>query len=340
MDAEFFITKTSILNEIREEDIFNYYLYSYGINTTIDSNFLSPFRNDKSPTCSFTRTKNNNMLILNDWARKEYYNCFDIVVDLFGINFGKALLKIHADLIDIKSKEYDFVYLKEKNKLNEIKLKNVSTNLKQVKIKRKLYSKRDLSFWEITGLTITPQLLQRYKIYSIEFYWINDYKFPCKKPVFAYHWFDYDYQIYSPFYDKTKKELKFISPQDIIIGDEEFLPISGTHLVITKSKKDCFYLRLFGINSIFIISETHVIDDFTMVLLQSRFDNKVFTLFDNDSTGIALAKEYKKKHGTIPLWFPRRICEKDFTDNLKKVMNGVERMKVIISGLKLKYNIK
>ena len=73
-----------------------------------------------------------------------------------------------------------------------------------------------------------------------------------------------------------------------------------------------------------------------MVLLNSRFKN-IFTLFDNDITGISLAKEYKKEHNTIPLWFPLKSYKKDFSDNLKDI--GAIEMNGLISYLRYKYKI-
>lgn len=326
---EFTLTKEDILKEVSEIDIFNYYLKEYYISVDFDKRYVSPFRNDKKPDCSFGYSKKGT-LVFNDWAYN-MYNCFDIVMKKYNINFGKAIRKIEADIPHIKRKDFDVsgIKINVTNKPSKINEEN------PIRIKRKLFSKNDLKFWNIEGLNITPNLLQKNKIYSIECYWVNNVHFRVNNIGFAYHWEDFNYEIYLPYNDGILKPRFLISPK-LIIGDEEFLPETGNHLVITKSKKDAFYLRLLGVNAIFIVREKMIIDEFTMTLFQVRFKN-VFTLFDNDLTGITLTNKYYKKYNTIPLYFSRLEYKKDFTDNLK--FFGVQCMLELIEEIKEQYEI-
>lgn len=327
---EFTITKEDILEQVSEEEIFNYYLQEYNIKVEFNNKkYLSPFRNDNIEDCTFGYTKSGR-LVFNDWAY-EMYDCFHVVMRKYNINYGKAIRKIYENIESIKKHDRDISGIK----LNKVNKPTKNNEVTIIKIKRKLYSKQDLKFWQVEGLNITPQLLQKNKIYSIECYWIGDIYFKIKEIGFAYHWQDFNYEIYLPFNDGILKP-RFLISQSLIIGDEEFLPETGNHLVITKSKKDAFYLRLFGINAIFIVREKTVIDEFTMTLFQARFIN-VFTLFDNDLTGIKLTNKYYKKYKTIPLYFSRLEYKKDFTDNLK--FFGVQCMIELIEEIKEQYEI-
>ena len=326
---EFTLTKDDILEQISETDIFNYYLREYGITVDFNVKYVSPFRTDNRPDCTFGYSKKGT-LIFNDWAY-DMYNCFDIVMKKYNINYGKALRKIESDILFIKKNEKDVSGIV----LNKINKPSKNNEANPIRIKRKLFSKQDLKFWQVEGLDITPVLLQKNKIYSIESYWINGVYFKVKNIGFAYHWEEFNYEIYLPYNDGILKPRFLISPK-LIIGDEEFLPETGNHLVITKSKKDAFYLRLFGINAIFLVREKMLIDDFTMTIFQARFIN-VFTLFDNDLTGIKLTNKYYKKHKTIPLFFKRLEYKKDFTDNLK--FFGVQCMLELIEEIKEQYEI-
>ena len=60
----------------------------------------------------------------------------------------------------------------------------------------------------------------------------------------------------------------------------------------------------------------------------------IFTLFDNDRTGISLSWLYRRRYNTIPLFVK---IGKDFTENLKHI--GKEKMKEEIKNVKAYYGI-
>lgn len=302
--SEYIVSKKEILLRISEEQIFERYL---GEPVNLTGLFKNSNRDDKTAGCSFFIRDSDNRLIFHDHSRMQY-DCFDFVMEKYRCSFYEALKII----------SYDFGLTKDEVK----KVEYVNKTVKKVegirlKIKRKLFSKQELAYWSIGGLQIQPNDLITSKIYSIEAFWelLNGSVVLTKglTHVYAYHWNNYNYQLYFPL--KQKGYRRFINPPGIKWGDEELLPQIGNHLVITKSKKDSFYLRMFGINSIFVINEKIVLPEELMIDLKIRF-NTIATLFDNDRTGKHLTYLYKKKYETIALIVPEG---KDFSGYLNIV---------------------
>lgn len=324
---DFTFTKEDLFKLVSQEAIMNYYLGQYNIYVGNDR-YNNPFRNDRNGDCVFFYS--NGKLYFHDYA-ENCYDIFDIVIRKKRLkNFGQALRHIQKDVPNILAGNIDDSHVK----VDITKTQKVSRDKKNIRIKRKKFDKYELRFWNIGGLTVNPEELEANKIYSLECFWINDSIYSSLFMNYAYHYGGYKYQIYRPNKPKGKK---FISVP-CLIGDEEFLPPTATHLVITKSKKDAFFLRKLGVNAIHVLSESILISDEKMKEYYERFE-VVFTLFDNDSTGIKASKKYKKAFGTIALWYPREVTHKlkDTYDNLKHY--GYQYMLDLILFLREKYNI-
>lgn len=301
------ITKDVILKYVTQEQIFEKYL---GFYPKLHTQYRNPLRVDDDPDCSFYVRSGTNKLIFHDFAWAMQWDCFDVVQFAFGCNFPQALEKIAHDFGLYNSK---FDYVKQlpppplpKNKMGS-----------RLEIKRKPYAPNELAFWNIGGLVIDEEMLRARKIFSISHLWEH-------KPngetnvysglymTFAYHWEEQIFQIYSP--RKKRDERRFINPFKVKYGDLEFLDLEANHVVITKSKKDAFFLSLFGINVFFIINEAIMLDEHIVKII-NKFPI-VFTLFDNDRAGLHAAWMYRKTYGTIPLYYEVQDG-KDTTDVLK-----------------------
>lgn len=307
---QFEITKEYILSKVSEIDIFERYLEISSV--SLNKFYTNILREDSFPKCSFYVRDTDNRLIFNDFAWRQF-DCFDVVKQKYGVSFIKALEIIANDFGLIKN-----------TKVVEARKELLSVKAKYgLRIKRKHFSKRDLDFWNIGGLDVSYKVLQDNSIFSIECYWEyvnNEQRFYDNlKCTFAYHFPDesdlFKYQIYSPLKDKHQR--RFINPTGIKYGDFEFLNTEFEYVVITKSKKDAFYLRLFGINSCFIINEKIRASDVIPPLLLLMGDVQIFTLFDNDWTGKRQSIKYKQEFNTIPLLF-NEDESKDFTEFLSK----------------------
>ncbi len=175
---------------------------------------------------------------------------------------------------------------------------------KSLRIKKKLFSKSGLAYWCVGGLQLVEEDLTSNKIYELESFWelegeevIAYHK--KQEMVFAYYYGNMKYQILRTKYSKSRR--RFINSPGITYGDVEYLDHDADHVVLTKSKKDAFYLRLFGVNAMFIVNERILIDNDLLVILK-QYEN-IYTLFDNDMTGKRKAVDLKNKYGFVPLLF-------------------------------------
>ena len=299
---EYIYDKKEILKRVSEEQIFERYL---GEEVDLKRTYKNTNRVDKHGGCTFFIRDIDHRLIFHDHGKYQY-DCFDFVQEKFRVGFYDTLRII----------AYDFGLSDQKIEKKEYISKTVKKNRNSIKIKRKLFSKSDLELWSIGGLVLDHNDLQNSKIYSIEAFWEtigeNTNLYNGLRNSFAYHFHGYNYQLYFPL--KSKGYRRFINPSGIKWGDLEFLPNTGDHLIITKSKKDSFYLRLFGLNSIFIINEAITISEEVMENLQKRF-LLIITLFDNDKTGKIATLRYRERFNTIPFLIPEGEG-KDFAEYL------------------------
>lgn len=303
------LTKAGILNNIPEEAIFAKYM---GLSTIDeDKSYINPLRNDKNPSCRFFRRSTDNRLLFNDWSWKTF-DCFDYVMTLYGVNFHQAIQKIALDfnLIDVSNVKPVEYKIQVHNRV-------VKKSKLVIKIKRRNYLPQELDFWNVGGIEVDEEVLRENKIYAIQSFWeIRDNQIQSHyynlKDTYAYHFHGYNYQIYRP--KESRQHRRFINSPDIKVGDLEFLDPNADYVLITKSKKDAFFLRQLGVNVVFIISERIKPTDSQLDPLY-KYPNK-FTLFDNDITGRRLSLQYKRA-GFKPLLYPKDYG-KDTYDVLKK----------------------
>lgn len=310
------LTKDVVLKYVRQEQIFERYL---GFYPRLREQYRNPLRKDDDPDCSFYYREGTNKLIFHDFAWGMQWDCFDVVQFLYNVNFPKALEKVAHDFGLFDSK-IEFVKQLPPPPLPKSKMGIT------LEIKRKPYTYNELMFWNIGGLVIDEKMLKARKIYSISHLWEHT---PTGETrlysglymTFAYHWEEQIFQIYSPRKKREKGERRFINPFRVKYGDLEFLDLNANHVVITKSKKDAFYLSLFGINVFFVINESIMLDEHTIKLIKGF--PIAFTLFDNDRSGLHRAWMFRKEYGTIPLYYEEQDG-KDTTDVIN--MKGKQYM--------------
>lgn len=294
-------------------DIYKYYLTNFSINTAM----FSPFRQERTPSFYIFQGSDGKYK-WKDFGYKEGItggNGVKLVMELFGLSYESAKQKISSDLSGLTA----FIGLP--NKISGTRLKKELN----IKIKIKSFTREDLQYWDQFG--ISEKLLNKYEVFSISHYWFDDDLFNVspKKLCFAYH-FNGKFKIYMPY-----SEYKwFNNCSNSTIQGYNQLEESNI-LVITKALKDVMTLRSFSIQAIapqceVILFESHIIKG-----LNSRF-SKIYTLFDNDSTGLSLAKEYKDKYSIDILQIPKPI--KDVSDYYKE--NGREKTNELLIKLNLK----
>lgn len=327
------LNKTVILKYLSEEQIFEkYFGYAPELNKLYTNERL---RTDTTPGCSFYY-RDNGKLIFTDFSTGIQYDCFDYVQALHcNCKFPVALEIIARDfgLLD-----FDYFVNKVLPKQETEKKPRIYNRIEICRERN--FKKYHLDYWRIGGLDITQEMLTSNKIWALRHLWeytadkVNYFTPNQLGVAFAYHWEGYNYQIYFPYKKKDKGERKFINPPKIKIGDIEFLDFGADHIIITKSKKDAFFLRLFGLNVFFIINEAILLDENTMKIV-NLFPQR-FTLFDNDKWGLHHAWRYRKIYNTIPLFFNREDG-KDTYDVIKK--NGKDFFMDLVVDTKQKFNL-
>lgn len=303
------LNKNTILKYISQEQIFEKYL---GFIPDLKLLYKNPLRTDKTPGCSFYYRENSNKLIFHDFAWGVHWDCFDVVQYSYNCNFPKALEKI-ADDFNIKQTGVQLT------KRDISKLPPIPKQHNKLEIKRKkIFHPKELEYWNIGGLNVTEKDLLDNRIFSISHLWEHTNKgvnyYHNLFMTFAFQYGQETFQIYSPL--KKKEQRRFINSQGFKIGDLKRLDPKADYVVITKSRKDSFFLRMLGVNACFIINE-RVYLTLEVQNLLDKYPVK-FTLFDNDKTGKAASARFRRDYDTVPLFYDKQSDGKDTYDTLKR----------------------
>lgn len=264
-----------------QEDIFQ---KEFGEYPNIYKRYLSPFRQDKNPSCRFALYNGLWYFIDNaGYNGKIAFNCVEVVMYKYDISFKDALQYIQHQVPLVNKKiQYehpDKVYHAE------------------------LYFKAQ-AWTDDNYFTIQCKLpiayLEKQNVYQIDEYWANNksnwnltrnmlYN-PKKVPSFAYL-FDENKKLYFP-----NQPIRFLSNcnNDDIFGWHrmgDYLFSNNDTLVITKSGKDDFVLNYhLGLQSIAFQNEViNEIPEKLLNILKSTF-NTIIVWFDPDKAGIKGSK--------------------------------------------------
>ena len=322
------ITKDFLLSYNNEETYMSFYL---GIPIK-KGLFCSPLRKDNTPTCSFYRNKQGD-LIFKDFNGSFYGNFISVVMYKYSLNYNDALRTIANDFNLIKTP--GFVRHQGSIRENVPKFEAPSTSLIQVEIQE--FQENELKWWKEYG--ITEKILKKFHVYSCKNIFLNGSYFMASTsvcPAYGYYGGKEDnielWRIYFP----KKKQYRFLTNWKAkqVQGYKQ-LPKEGKLLVITKSMKDVMCLYSLGIKAIAPNSENLFITDKMLDELKSRF-TYIAVLYDNDLPGISNMRKIKKEHPELfYTWIPRSYEAKDISDFRKKY--GEKKTKQFIKDLILKY---
>lgn len=265
-----------------------------GRKVTFSALVTSPFREDINPGCSFF-TRSDNVLVFKDWAKDESYTCLDIM----------KLTIPNFDIKNININNY---------KLVENKKEKIKSN-KKIEILPSNFSIEELKFFYKRGIGI--ETLNKFEVISAKYVYVNNvirHKQTINNYIFVYTMYPTGCKVYRPNAEKTDKHKNYCSSNSVF-GLKQ-LRKRGKWLIITKSPKDVMALHELGFNSICAGAESALLTKEVMTIISKRFD-KIFTLMDNDKTGIAISNKFAKLYNTYPLFFSKEL-EKDTSDNVLK----------------------
>lgn len=280
--SDIYITKDYILERVSEEEIFEHFLGEEVI--PFSKVYASPLRDDDSPGCKFFYTDVGGVLKFHDLSYSKQYNCFQFVQELTGKNYPETLKLIKNVLIDGKKQEIIKV---DREKL----IKERKEKKKPFQIKKRNYTKSELSFWSIGDLEISQNLLEDDEIYCTETYWENGYVVDNCRFTFAYFDQGTPLQIYFP-RNKGTNRRRFSLSEERYFGGLQYLDFSKEYVFIIPKRKCSFYAKLFGINNVYILIERYIEKDL-INFLKRKFKYVIY-LYDNDRHGKSAAWLYRK----------------------------------------------
>ena len=326
-DLEPKLTKEYLLSKNSEETYMRTYL---GVSIT-KKLIVSPLRNDKKPTASFYRNKNNE-LIFHDFGTGFHANFIGVVMELHHCDYKQAL-RIIAE---------DFGYIKKEIERPEIKIKKTNIKIEEksdtiIQIQNKPFSESELNWWESYG--VHESTLKKFKVFSCASFFINgNYVNSSSDKSFTFGYYGGKkngnelWRLYFP----QKRTFRFLSNWDknIIQGAKQ-LPQQGNLLVITKSLKDVMCLYELNISAIAPCSEVLFISNDQLNKLKKRFKH-IILFYDTDLTGISFMRKIKKQHPNLNFFFiPRKFKVKDLTDFVKKY--GLIKTKEYVEQIKKRF---
>lgn len=308
LDTDEYWTKTMILSKLSQEEIFERYLW---IKIRYRKQYVNPMRDDKTETASFY-WKGDKLYFHDFYAG--FFDCFDVAMWSNGKTFAKNGF---SDTLQIIAEDFN---LKEKSKQIILKIEPVKIEPTQLLIKRlKHFTKAQLKFWNDHAYVTEEELIEA-KIYPLDKLWFKRtgsdkliYSYSDDDIGFAYHLASgFNYQCYFPF--RKKGQMRFAQNTNEILHFFNSLK-GGDFCVVTKSRKDAFFMRKFGLNDTFaLMHEGQTLTKEQLKHIDSMYPLK-FSLMDNDTAGKKASLKLKQQ-GFIPLLFPKDE-PKDFSDNLK-----------------------
>lgn len=317
--AETPITDNYILKRISQEDIFEYYL---GISVRTNYIFKSPLRKDNNPTCSFTYL-HDGTLLYRDWAWSRPHNCFQIVKEIFNLNYHQALHKI-ADDFDLADSDINVERVKEINlkheRINNDPRSKREKSIIEVKV-LKNYQPEVLKYFNSFG--ISKSTLSKFNVLPINHVWLNgtsNWIYSSSDPAIGYYFGldSYDNQKWKIYFysrDGVTRYPRFICNTNRINGWVQYRNVDSSSdlVIITKSMKDVMSLYELGYSAIAMQNETTIPYDEIVDELYDHAD-KVVSLYDNDTTGMRTAYKIEEIFGIKPIFLEE---EKDISDLIR-----------------------
>lgn len=304
------VSPEDILSYCSEHDIYGIYV---GYKCPIGKRIISPIRAEGDP--SFALFYAGDRLLFKDHSSAKHGDVFQFVREYLRIHenvllsFPEVLKRICKDVV--RNKVYSTY---------PTKIKTIDYVKSDIKVVTKPYTERGLAYWN-RFLNLPNHELKAY----LEYHRVYELKSRSDIGIFfsditfgyriGYYW-----KIYQPY---AEKDYKFRNnyPRHFIEG---WAQLRGRDtIIITKSKKDVMFLDRIGIDSISPKSETTILPEKAMDIIDSKYKHK-YVLFDNDG----------KHNGSEYPWpmiqIPKQIA-KDPTDAV--IATSFKETKDLIYGL-------
>ena len=297
-----------ILSKITEYDIFRYYIRGF---KELDKKFCSELREDKTPTSAVYVWKNT--LLYKDHGHPDHtFNCFRYIQAAFNCDWITALRMVDSDFnLGLSYIKNDGVFSMGAQGVKREQPELVE-KLTLIRKKARKWNSEDAKFWR--KYYISKEILVKFGVEPIDYYWVNEHRFSCKTITYAYK-FGQRFKIYAP-EETERKWTSNVKAADIQGWNQ--LPDKGTLIILTSSLKDIMTLYSAGYSAIAMQSEMQVPPEKLIESLKTRFD-QVVVLYDNDymketNPGQMMANKICDKYDLINVCIPDKYESKDPSD--------------------------
>lgn len=315
------ITLEYIQSKTSELDLYRYYCKNF---KNVRETFCSDLREDNIPSCSIQSW--NNTLFYKDFSTGDSYNVYGYLMRKYNLSFKEVLNMIAKDFQLVKDDYSDFPTMLYFGIPEKKKVESKESVIIKVKIRN--WNNQDKLFWK-DRYNISSKELNKYKIFPLSGFWLNDYYNICNDICYGYYFGKLEdkemWKIYQPFKDKKFKWLNNVH-KSVLQGDNQLKQI-GVDLYITSSLKDVIVLDKLGYNAIAPSSETAIIDENKIIDYKNRFNNLIL-FYDNDEPGIIASNKHKKLYNCNEFMIPIEYNVKDPSDFVE--VYGYDKLKEII----------
>lgn len=288
-----------ILSKVSDYDIYTYYFGNF----IVGKAYLSPFRNDKSP--SFSIRAGDNFLYHIDYAYPDDYkgNCISFVKQLYGFSYREAVDRIYEDIIlsGVKPKVI-------KRKIEKTEKVIIIPTLKD-------FTREELLWWLQYG--ITQEDLVKDNVFSVESYKTGEWEGFVEKGEMCFGYrYDAGWKLYFPNRIKEKKWKSSI-PNSTVEGWDNVKDLS--RIIVTKSKKDRLVLQKILPNVINVQNESKSFLTEENVGILQHF-KELYIWYDADEVGVRACTDITTEHKWKYINTPKRLVKvgvKDPSDWLK-----------------------
>lgn len=281
------LNKEEVLVRVSPLSIYERYLMHQVV---VGKKYRSPFHEDKSPSFGIYVNRRGT-LCFNDFSTGVGGDCFQFVMELYGLSFMEALQQINTDFnLGLGTKSA----VPAKRKTPEVYQRTIEKL--SIQIKAKKFSKKELEWWGQYGITL--EILKRFNVYSVSHLWIKKKLVAVSKPhdpIFAYHFPDSDsLKIYRPL-NKRYKWTSNTTATDIQGWHQ--LNKEAEKIIITSSMKDAMTLVSLGYSAIAPQSEGATLENSGLKNWIQESNAEFYLLFDNDQAGKKSALRWKEAFG-------------------------------------------
>lgn len=318
------LCKDNILRYITERAIFERYL---GHSVEIKEMYLSPLREESTPSFNIYENRYNGRLWFNDYGGISG-DCFKLVEELYGETFMDALARINQDFNLGLGSAFSTV-----PNIAEYTRQPLTKKEFEIEVKLQDYTYQDKEYWAQYYLDL--KYLKYFRVFSIGAIWVNrgrihSWDYTRNNPVYGYllkgRW-----KLYRPLegdkYEKWKSNL----PYNYWLGLAQLPKEGAKKLIISKGYKDVMVLRKLGLYAVAVSGEASSFPPALFAWLKERFE-EIYIWYDNDDIGIELAEKRALEHNISYVHNP--IGEpKDTSDFVKEY--GVEAGKDLLYELNI-----